>query len=361
MSNHEAPSQSTSNRELHVVFGSGGTQALLAGTGSVLAFHIAGLTEWTSIGSASAGSIPAAILGSKLPPRDFLPQVLDTDFQGLLKRQTSYFGMVLALLRKYHLEKVRPAKGVFDPAGMRVFIDSIVKTWPDSFWTVASCDHGQVLFTKAGVFKYQHQGPQGHHMAPILDGPATILTSTPPSVGTAVHATCAIPGIIDTAHLHGENLFDGALGSDGAVPVNVIWRHFPGDDKLVLAIDVGEDPMKNNRIMRFLWNVFCGGNCASIDGIRPQARPGLVVINPRIEDFHSLKFDLPRGMKWKAILGGFHATVRTILAHKLTDEAGSERLQKFASVFRCLECKAKKPQDLIKPVETFLRQQKVLA
>lgn len=335
-------------RELHAVFGSGGTQALLAGTGSLLAFHAGGLTKWTSVGGASAGSMPAVLLAAGVPPNEFLSHVLETDFQKLLKLKSTPVGLLFALLRKYYYEVTRPAMGVYDPSLLREFIDTIVPVWPKNYWTVAACHHGQVLFTADGVYKYGAKHFR-HQLSP-----------TPPSVGWAVHASCAIPGILHAMPLHGENLFDGALSGDGDCPVGVVWRHFPGEDKKVFAVDVGEDPIKNWWVMRFLWNLFCGGRCNSIDGVRPEPREGLVIVSPRVQGFHSLNFAPSRGLKWQAILTGYQATSAAIQEQNLVQGDAAQRLQEFDAAFRRMQSHAEKPDHLIVPIERFLRQRKML-
>lgn len=350
MHTHAPSSRPQSVPELHAVFGSGGTQALLAGTGGILAFHVGEMTEWTSVGGASAGSMPAAMLASGKHPREFLRHVVDTDFQSLLKRKTSWLGIVVAMLRKYHYERIRATEGVFDPTGMRDFMDKIIPSWPAPYWTVAACQHGQVLFTADGVFKYgpEYWGEQ--------------LSSQPPSVGTAVHGSCAIPGILDSLCFGGEYLFDGALSGDGDVPVNVVWRHFPtSDNARVLAIDVGEDPVKQWRPLRFLWKVFCYGQCGPIDGVRPTPRPGLIVVSPRLTGFHSLQFTLPKETKWKAILAGFQATAQAIEANSLVNETATDRLRYFSAAFKQLQEQELPAEQFVRQVEDFLSRHDLFA
>src|ERR1700691_4580645 len=264
---------------LHVLFGSGGTKAVLAGTGAALAFHVAELHDFETIGSVSGGAIPAAVFASGAKPRQFLQEVIDSDIASLLEPRVRLPGRIYAVLRKYHLQKVRPRRGVYTTRRLRRYINKLVPKWPEKFWTLASCSHGQVLFTPIGVYKFTG--------TPLING--RVLSDRPPSVGLAVCASCAIPGLIDSTRYGGELLFDGALSGDGEVPVDAVERYFKHghEQTLVLAIDVGEDPIKRTLWLRALWNLFCGGWCETgIDGARPTERPGLLLIKPEVEGFH---------------------------------------------------------------------------
>ena len=333
-----------SPRRLHVVFGSGGTKAILAGTGAALCFHVAGLTEWETIGAASGGSIPAGVLAAAMPPRLFLRELLNTDMDHLLEPNTNAIGRLLAILRKYRHERDRPRRGAFSNRRLRKFLNRLVPSWPAKFWTVASCAHGQVLFTAGGVFKYS-----------VKPASRTQLSSQPPSFGQAVCASCAMPGIIDSVKFAGELLYDGALSGDGEVPVDVIGRHFGAEDSLTMAIDIGPDPIKQRRWLRFLWSVFCGGTCETgIDAIHPTEREGLIIVRPaEIKGFHALEFKLSRNQKWHAVIAGFLATAKAICDNNLVDETTKAKLQEFTTRLTQIESHSGRKQ-LSNHVETFL-------
>jgi predicted acylesterase/phospholipase RssA len=342
----DSPAASTQAiRPLHVVFGSGGTKAVLAGAGAALAFNISGLHNWETVGAASGGSIPAAVLAAGLPPRQFLRTLLETDIESLLKPNTGFLGRLLAILRKYHFEQNRPRRGAYSSKDLRRFINALLPQWPASFWTVASCSHGQVLFTASGVYKYARDNPAAERLRP-----------RPPSVGLAICASCAIPGVIDSVKFSGELLYDGALSGDGEVPIDVIARHFGHNSALTIAIDIGPEPIKQRRWLRFLWNVFCGGTCETdIDGVHPVARDGLLLVKPVIEGFHALQFRLSRDQKWQAVIAGFLATASALIANNLVDAAAKARLEHVTQNFETLNSLRTDKKLFTRRVEAFMR------
>lgn len=341
---------SNARRPLHVVFGSGGTKAILAGTGAVLAFRVAGLTEWKSIGSASGGSIPALLLASGAQPADFLRQVIETDFDRLLVPRTSFLGRMYALMRKYYYDKTRPSKGAYGTDLFKHFIDSLplVRSWPDAFWTTAVCEHGQIVFTKNGVFKYAY--------APGCKGQVTDqvqkIADAPPSLGLAVCATCAIPGILDAVHYHDEYLFDGALSNDGDTPINVAFRHFGARKEDVIAIDMGEESIKKKWWLRLLWWIGCWGDCGPIEGIHPTADDAKLVITPEITGFHALEFTLSRNLKWRAVVSGYVATAQALATTDLISEEDKRKVLRFGEELQ--ECVARHDKHLSCRIEAFL-------
>jgi hypothetical protein len=226
----------------------------------------------------------------------------------------------------------------------RRFVNKLVPAWPKKFWTVATCSHGQVLFTADGVYKYTGAPPTG-----------SLLSPTPPSVGLAIAATCAIPGILDSVKFRGEILFDGALSGDGEVPVDVVTRHFTRNRHLTIGIDIGPEPMKQRRWLRFLWNVFCGGTCdTNIDAVHLTEREGLIIVNPQIKGFHGLEFKLTRDQKWHAVIAGFTAAADAICKNELVSLQYRERLQNFSQRLAEINSSAFKINEFSSRVEEFL-------
>lgn len=340
--NQDAATQRPQSADLHIVFGSGGTKAILGGTGTLLALELAGLKEFRSIGCASGGSIPAALLSGRIPIDKALRVIVDTDFQGLLTPRVGVFGRLLALLRKPHLESVRPARGAYKTDKMSAFVNSLVPEWPENFWTIASCDHGLVLFSKDGVTKWgpNHQG--------------VFLSQTPVNMGLAVNATCAIPGILDAAELDGELLFDGALAGDGVCPVGTAVRHFGASRERTIAIDVGEEPITRARWLRILWSIFCGGKCVTVDSPHETEEGGLILVKPEITGFHGLKFELSRDLKWRAMLSGFQASAHKLLAAGLVAPDKVCRMKDFMQHIDNLTESCFRPGELSRRVESFL-------
>jgi predicted acylesterase/phospholipase RssA len=327
---------------LHVVFSSGGSRAILGGAGAILAFHVSGLNNWQTVGGVSGGSIPAALLADARHPREVLRLTTETDFNSLLKPYTSWLGRLFALLLKYRYERLLPRKGVFSWEPLRHFVDAKMPQWPDRFWTMAVSRRGKRLFTRDGVFPYQ------------ADLKGEMLPCARPSTGLAVCATCAVPGIIDAVPFEGEYLYDGALSDDGVCPVDMVKRHFAAAPGTIVAFDVGEEEIKKSPLLRFIWNVTCGGRCGNIEGRHPGQSDGVVLIEPRIVGFHALKFRLGRDLKWAAVIAGFTATVDKLVASGILTGPARERAQDFARQLKLIAASAGKHGELTSRMEAFL-------
>lgn len=316
MTAHEASSSPpAANRRLHVVFGAGGSRAILGGAGAVVAFDVLGLKQWVSVAGCSGGSIPAMLLAGEYKPAEVLRLVINTDFASRLVPKTGYLRRLLALLMKFRHEKNLPPQGCYSWRKLQELVDEAIPAWPKTFWTVAICEHGQVVFTADGVVKYT--ASERH-----------AISAPPLSVGLAVCATCAVPGIIDAVPFGGEHLFDGALSIDGQCPVEIIRRHFGDELSNVVAFDVGDEDIKQSRWLRLLWNIFCGGSCGNIESKHPEEKDGLVLVKPQINSFHGLQFDISRNLKWEAVVAGFTATVRRLQASTLVGASELERALK---------------------------------
>lgn len=306
---HQAPA-----RDVNVIFGSGGSIATLAGVGAVVALRKSGLNILT-IGGISGGTIPAFLMASNRDAISVVTEVLDTDFISMVKPKVGPLRRLWALAMKFRHELKRTRDGVYTGDPMREHLDKLAPAWLPKLWIVACCDHGQVLFTDHGVFKYRGNGRK------------KLLDANPASVGTAVVASCAIPGLIDLVHYRGEYLFDGALGFDGACPVQPVTRHFNHPQDTIVAIDVGEDSIKEARWFKLWWHVACGRGdvCGPMAGEHPDESEGRIVITPRVNGFHGLKFSLSRAEKWQAIIAGFNACVdRLEKAGLLSPEANGD-------------------------------------
>lgn len=318
--NHAAGSPPMAASELHVVFSAGGSRAILGGAGSVLAFHVLDMRKFRTIGGASGGSLPAMLLASGQSSKDVLRLAIDTDFNAKLTPNTGWLGRLLSLLMKFRYEKTLPPEGAYGWRKLQELVDTTSPKWPDNFWTMAICKHGQVIFTADGVVKYER-------------GVRQAISSAPLSVGLAVCATCAVPGIIDAVPYGGEHLFDGALSDDGQCPVEVVKRHFGAPLSSVIAFDVGEEDIKQSRWLRLLWNIFCGGSCGNIEGKHPEEKDGLVLIKPRVTGFHAFQFSLARDLKWRAVIAGFVATVRRLEASGIPAKAEMDSALALAAEF----------------------------
>lgn len=275
----------------NLVIGSGGSRAILGGSGAILTCHLAGIT-WNTIGGASGGTIPASLFAAGLSPAELVRGVIDIDFQSMLHRKASWFRLMMALMLKYRYDETRPIKGVFGTRKLEDYINSRVPQWPENFWTVAIDGKDRILFTAKGAFR---RTPEGI---------VTQLAGDLPTVGQAVCATCAVPGILDAVKWQDIHLFDGALGVDGRCPTEVVQDHFGYDASTTIAVDVGEDSVKRSKLLRMLWKMWCRGDC-EIEGWGPEKSDGLILIEPPNARFHALRFSLSPDQKWEAVMCGF--------------------------------------------------------
>lgn len=331
--------------ELNVVFGSGGTKAVLAGAGSIIAFELAGLTNFATIGGASGGSIPAALLASGASASQILAHALKTDFTSLLTAKTGKVRQILALLMKYRYEQTRPPKGVFSSEKLGAFVSTLATSWPDKFWTTASAEQGFVLFTKLGA----HRFGVGTH--PVQ------LTKEPVSVGMAIRASCAIPGVIDSVEYHGEPLFDGAFTEFGECPVDLPVEHFGVRKSDIFALDISEEIVKKNRWLRILFHIFCGGRCVSIDAPHPEERDGLMLAQPIISGFHALEFTLSLDQKWHAVVEGFISTVDALARHNRLPAQNRDFVLSLKNLLAAVDVRTVRTGQFAKQIQKVFQEQ----
>jgi predicted acylesterase/phospholipase RssA len=263
----------------------------------------------------------------------------------LLNPYTTWLRRVIAFMCKYRHERDLPKRGVFSVEPLRKFMDKEMPRWPDKFWTFAVSRTRKVLFTADGVITYDGARQDA------------VLSTTPAPVGTAVCATCAVPGIIDAVPFGGEYLWDGAMGDDGACPVDMAKRHFGAAPASIIAFDVGEEEIKKSRLLRFIWNLTCGGKCNNIDAKHPSASDGVVLIEPRIVGFHALKFRLGRDLKWGAVIAGVVATVESLAKAGMLKGPALAKAESFSKQLKLIESSSKKYGELTARTEAFLSEQ----
>ncbi len=288
----------------HYVLSAGGSRAILAGCGSALACHMAGL-EYASIGGVSGGSLPAILLAAGMKPADFLRIALDVDFREMCENKAGKFESLLAILMKEYHEhpENRTGYGIYDTDKLGKYIESHVTSWPDKFWTMAVDGHTQILFSKDGVFE---KGSDGRWIQ---------LSNQPAPIGLAIQATCAIPGLMKPTVYQGRHLYDGAFTKDGICPVRVPVSFFGAKYHEVIGCSTGEDiiPGFTGKFLRW-WKWFWK--------IQPDTSWGVdtadvIDIRPGVHHIHALRFDLSRDEKWLAIIDGFSSTIHELADHGL--------------------------------------------
>ena len=303
----------------NLVISSGGSRAILAGGGAIAAFHMAGITQWQTIGGISGGSIPALMLAGGATPSTLIRRAMDCDFRSLVERKAGLFGTIKAFLLKdyYENRNPRPIEGILGTEKMAEFVDSFHPTWPKGFWTVAAAGTSQILFTEDGVREYR------------ADGTVTQISDKPAPVGLAIRATCTIPGIISAVSYGDHYLYDGAHTKDGMCPVGIPIRYFGAEAKKTIACCLGEEFNSGaigilRRFWRWIWAV----------PPEPQWGPetvGVISIRPKISHIHALNFTLSPDQKWLAVLLGFRATVYRLHREGLLK---GERLERVNALLR---------------------------
>lgn len=283
-----------------LIVSSGGSRAILGGTGTILACHFAGIAGWQTIGGVSGGSIPAIMLAAGATPAQLVERALTCDFGDLVKFDASPVQKLVAFLLKDFNETqlVQPSVGIMDTEKLGAFIETHVSEWPKNFWTMAVAGDSQIVFRADGVFEYDAAGREH------------ILSTTPMPVGMAIRATCTVPGMIRSLQYQGRYLFDGALSKDGLCPVAVPIRHLGVEPATIVAACLGEEFSAGflgslRGLWRILWSV------PQEPKWGPEARPVLAV-HPKIRHIHALKFQLSLDEKWLAIALGFEAGLKSL-------------------------------------------------
>jgi predicted acylesterase/phospholipase RssA len=333
--------------EVSLLIGSGGSRAILAGAGAILACHLADLNKFKHIGGASGGSIPTALLAAGFHPIKLAHLAVKTNFSDLITRHASLLKVIVTYFLKDNFYLlVRPRKGLFSSYLLGKFIDEHCPAWPENFWTVAADGSSQFVFTKDGVFEYK------------LNGTRRQLAKVPPPVGLAVRATAAIPGVFDAVKYRGHYLFDGALSIDGRTPVGPLTRHMGAKHERLICVDIGEGTVERPVVMFFLWKVFwriiCGKHCP-VEGKTPLNSDGTILVRPEIKEFDALEFTLDPDRKWAGLMAGFVATCYSLRdAGMLT----GEKLEKALTIAKAYE---EIKRTAIKPGERADRTEALLA
>lgn len=283
----------------HLVIGGGGTKSILAGVGAFCGLKRNSASQWDSIGGISGGSIPAAFIALGLTPGELLRLSVRKDFQELLASRRHPWRVI----RQYISQKGSklPIKALMSSQPLGDFIDEMIPAWPERFWTMAMADidkigRCQIVFTSQGVFRYD------------LEGERVQLSNTPPSVGLAVRASCAIPGVISAVDFEGMHLFDGMLTWDGACPVGVVGKHYDAEAPHITAIDVGELDNWFGVIQKRYMRYWCGKVCVDSHLVfQSWLEKGVKLVSTPHFNNGAIKLDYSAKEKWKAIKAAYRA------------------------------------------------------
>lgn len=319
-------------RELHLLLSSGGSRAILAGAGVVLACHHAGITNWKSIGGISGGSLPALFLSSGMDAKTTVSTALDVDFASLLTRRGGMLKILFASLMQRRYEKTRPRFGVLSSEKLGGFLEEKVPLWPTRYWTMACVGDDQLIFTKPGV--HQHKADGSYRLLATESGP----------LGAAIRGSCAVPGIIDAVPLeaNGEKfwLHDGALSKEGRTPASVPERFYGARPHDIIVCDVGDGTPQESRRNRWKlkwWKVICGELCIPQHEPEPLSNEdGYIMIEPTEFKFGSLQFTLTRDQKWQAVMSGYMGAIPALEKAGLLTGPALESAKKVVAEFEAL-------------------------
>lgn len=297
---------------LHLVCGSGGSRAILAGTGAILALNVAGHKKFHSVGGISGGSIPTALLALGMDAKELTHQALDIDFASKLTRHSGIFKIIFAYFMQRRYEKTRPVKGVMSSEKLGTFLEDLASKaspdavneygWPKGYWTMAVAGRSRYVFTDSAIFEHKE------------DGNIVKLSDKPAPLGIAVRGSCAVPGVIDAVPFENALLHDGALGPEGRCPVGLVQTFYGATRDQVVAMDVGDDSSKWSKRLYKLWKTVCGEECIPPDQEDLTSDGGLMVVTPTVTNFRSLQFTLTRDQKWEAVMSGFMGALPALTA-----------------------------------------------
>jgi len=300
---NDSAAPTTSNREFHLVCSSGGSRAILASAGVLLACDQAGIRQFKSIGGVSGGSVPTALYASGLSADQCVRQALEIDFASLLTRRASLFKILMAYFMQRRNEKVRPIDGVLTSEKLGEFMESFSSEWPKSYWTMGIADKSEIIFNEAGVFEIEP------------DGVLRVLKNEPGPLGVAVRGSCAVPGVISAVPYDGRHLFDGALGTEGRCPISVPTRLYGAKRQNIIVCDVGDDVNQTSERIARIWKFVCGPECVP-EIAEPDffSNGRVILIRPKITGFRSLQFKLTSDLKWSAVMAGYVAAIPELAA-----------------------------------------------
>lgn len=277
----------------HLVAGSGGSRTILASTGVILAISLTDLRNLKTIGGVSGGAISSLLLAAGYQPSFIAREAIELDYSSLLTPEGSKRRILTALLLKNYFSWKRPPRGALNTESLGQYVESLVPDWPDRYWTAAADADSLLVFTRDGTYRLR----RGFSSEKVSD--------RPPSIGVAIRATCAVPGLITPPILDGRPLYDGMLSHYGRCPVRLPSELIKADPRAVLAVDSGEEPGLLNRLSYLFWGVAFNGPRWLKQNWRETTNAGEAsVISPVLGPLPSLRFSLPAIVKWSALCAG---------------------------------------------------------
>lgn len=330
-----------STRPLHIVFGSGGSRAILAGVGFYLLLRQSGIRSWKSIGGVSGGSIIAALIASGITPSKLVSEALKLNFSSLVTKHGSRFSILRAFLAGPSGLSKRPRKGVFSARKIGEYIKSFHHdTWPESYWTMAVDGSHRIIFTENGVLEMK------------VSGKTQTIHSAPVDISDAICGSCAIPGFLDAAVVNLNDrelvLFDGGLGSEGRCPTSPPAIIHGADRGIVIALSVGDDTGPTLARLRQAWRrIYRVSRIASVN----RQTSDVVLVDAHVTHIYSLQFDLTDKQKWQAIMIGYESAFHALSQAGLVTPVAQSSIEKVLHEFKQIEMTSTKPEDFAKRLE----------
>jgi len=307
-------------RDVNLLIGTGGSRAILFGTGVVLALSQANFRKFRSIGGVSGGSMPASLIATNPDASALLKEVLKTDFDKLVTRRVSLLQFLAQVIRDRKPIDPPERVGALDATLMGQYFDTNVPDWPKLFWTMALSHQKQVVLTRDGVM-YEQDG-----------GVLTTISKQALSVSAAIRATCAVPFLLDPVPWiddGGEEhlLIDGGYSPEGRCPMSVPERLFALDDSCLVVVNVGEDRSHLHRMLDKVFDTQWKDEKV-VTAELPDPAPAnyeRIVVRPALPISGSFKFKLSQREKWQMILSGYMSAVEAFEKHGLLSDCALHR------------------------------------
>ncbi len=283
----------------HLVLSGGGIKALIAGLGAIMNLH--NRFKWATIGAVSGGTIPAVFYAADLSLRRMLSLMIAYQFETLVKRIEHPMNVIRHYLGQKS-DEVIPLRAIMCSESLGALMDKYVPVWPAKLWIMAAAEvpgkgRCQVVFTAKGVFLYQS------------DGTFLQLTNEPASVGLAVRASIAIPGVIGAVKFMDMYLFDGMLTWDGRMPIGVVKRHFKAPSRRIVAVNIdGNCTRFVPRLQKRYMSYWRGMKSRELKSLNEWAAEGVRVIDLNIDEIGALELVLTPAQKKAAVRKAYEST-----------------------------------------------------
>ncbi|MBP9094652.1 hypothetical protein KBI23_26770 [bacterium] len=311
----------------HLVLGSGGSHAFLTGSGVVVACKEAGIKLGT-IGGISGGTMPASFAAADLSSAQILKIAKEMDATTLINKKPWFARTTKIMADNKSGSKTQPLDvhetrgGMYGTTKVAAEANKHVPEWPERFWTMAVAEKSQIFMSAKGIYEYPDK------LMP------RIVSNKPISVGDAVRASSAIPGLFEGLVVNGRTLFDGALGRFGKCPTDLVASHLNiPKERIIASLRVGA--MTTTEKAQFYVAQFFSGN---FQRHSPKiVQEAGIVIRPEVKSFGSLNFNLNAAQKEEALLAGYRSAIEEFGRNKLISASKLTELRAAGQSLQALE------------------------